>query len=65
MYSINPVGDEVIWRSLEMYHWFNKEQSKKVHSGNLTLQWKMDPLKMYFLLNMEKFQPAMLVKPRG
>ena len=26
-----------------------------VHSGNLTWQWKMDPLKMYFLLNMGIF----------
>ena len=24
-------------------------------SGKLTLQWKMDPLKMYFLLNMGIF----------
>ena len=26
-----------------------------LHSGKLTCQWKMDPLKMYFLLNMEIF----------
>ena len=28
----------------------------RVHSGRLTWQWKMDPLKMYFVLNMEIFQ---------
>ena len=27
----------------------------------LTWQWKMDPLKMYFLLKMVIFQPAMVV----
>jgi len=27
-----------------------------IHSGNLTWQWKMDPLKMYFLLNMGIFR---------
>ena len=26
-----------------------------IHSGKLTWQWKMDPLKMYFLLNMGIF----------
>ena len=32
-----------------------------LHFGKLTWQWNMDPLKMYFLLKMEIFQPAMLV----
>ena len=28
---------------------------KTVHSGNLTQQWKMDPLMMHFLLKMGVF----------
>ena len=39
---------------------FLQECQKIIHSGNLTSQWKMDPLKMYFLLKMGIFQPAML-----
>ena len=37
---------------------------EKLHSGKLTLQWNMDPWKMYFLLNMGIFQPAILVYQR-
>ena len=29
-----------------------RRELKRLHSGKLTWQWKMDPLKMYFLLNM-------------
>ena len=36
----------------------------EIHSGNLTQQWKMDPLKMYFLSKMGIFQAAMLVYQR-
>ena len=35
-----------------------------LHSSKLTFEWKMDPLKMYFLLNMGIFQPATLVYQR-
>ena len=39
-----------------------------LHSGKLTSQWKVDPLKMYFLLEiileMGIFQPAILVYQR-
>ena len=33
----------------------------QLHSGNLTWQWKMDPLKMCFLLNMVVFHFSMSV----
>ena len=40
------------------------ESFSRLHSRKLTWQWKMDPLKMNFLLKMGMFQPAMLVCQR-
>ena len=43
---------------------FLKFRRCKLHSGKLTSQWNMSPLKMYFRLKTGIFQPAMLVYQR-
>ena len=49
------------WEPLQLSHSGGIPRNYPLPSGKLTWQWKMDQLKMYSLLKMVIFQPAMLV----